>query len=158
MLGFGELFAHEAAFRLGWGGTKVIAFLILHLPLFFPFVVVYSSFFGTKGVPHRLDATHHLPEFVLAMHDADQPSIRSFQCHEGRIQSDQGLRFEKTLWRGEGENSWMAWPAWSEEALKISMREVFGVWFIVFEFSNHAASGGINSQGREAEKALFMLG
>ena len=22
MLGFGELFAHEAAFRLGWGGTK----------------------------------------------------------------------------------------------------------------------------------------
>lgn len=23
MLGFGELFAHEAAFRLGWGGTKV---------------------------------------------------------------------------------------------------------------------------------------
>jgi hypothetical protein len=26
MLGFGELFAHEAAFRLGWGGTKVILF------------------------------------------------------------------------------------------------------------------------------------
>jgi hypothetical protein len=25
MLGFGELFAHEAAFRLGWGGTKVWA-------------------------------------------------------------------------------------------------------------------------------------
>ncbi|KAG9244700.1 outer membrane protein TOM13-domain-containing protein [Calycina marina] len=23
MLGFGELFAHEAAYRLGWGGTKV---------------------------------------------------------------------------------------------------------------------------------------
>jgi hypothetical protein len=23
MLGFGELFAHEIAFRLGWGGTKV---------------------------------------------------------------------------------------------------------------------------------------
>jgi len=23
MLGFGELFAHEAAFRLGWTGTKV---------------------------------------------------------------------------------------------------------------------------------------
>lgn len=23
MLGFGELFAHEWAFRLGWGGTKV---------------------------------------------------------------------------------------------------------------------------------------
>jgi YidC/Oxa1 family membrane protein insertase len=27
MLGFGELFAHEAAFRLGWGGTKVSFFL-----------------------------------------------------------------------------------------------------------------------------------
>lgn len=26
MLGFGELFAHEAAFRLGWGGTKVRRF------------------------------------------------------------------------------------------------------------------------------------
>jgi hypothetical protein len=26
MLGFGELFAHEAAFRLGWGGTKVCRF------------------------------------------------------------------------------------------------------------------------------------
>lgn len=26
MLGFGELFAHEAAFRLGWGGTKVRKF------------------------------------------------------------------------------------------------------------------------------------
>ncbi|KAF2721072.1 TOM13-domain-containing protein [Polychaeton citri CBS 116435] len=23
MLGFGELFAHEAAYRLGWGGTKI---------------------------------------------------------------------------------------------------------------------------------------
>lgn len=28
MLGFGELFAHEAAFRLGWGGTKVSSMLI----------------------------------------------------------------------------------------------------------------------------------
>jgi YidC/Oxa1 family membrane protein insertase len=26
MLGFGELLAHEAAFRLGWGGTKVRLF------------------------------------------------------------------------------------------------------------------------------------
>jgi hypothetical protein len=25
MLGFGELFAHEAAFRLGWSNTKVCA-------------------------------------------------------------------------------------------------------------------------------------
>lgn len=29
MLGFGELFAHEAAFRLGWGGTKVSLTIIL---------------------------------------------------------------------------------------------------------------------------------
>lgn len=26
MLGFGELFAHEIAFKLGWGGTKVLPF------------------------------------------------------------------------------------------------------------------------------------
>ena len=27
MLGFGELFAHEAAFRLGWSNTKVCGIL-----------------------------------------------------------------------------------------------------------------------------------
>ncbi|GAD96865.1 mitochondrial import protein, putative [Paecilomyces variotii No. 5] len=32
MLGFGELLAHEAAFRLGWSGTKVRLYPI-HLPL-----------------------------------------------------------------------------------------------------------------------------
>lgn len=32
MLGFGELLAHEAAFRLGWSGTKVRALSsLLHL-------------------------------------------------------------------------------------------------------------------------------
>lgn len=30
MLGFGELLAHEAAFRLGWSGTKVRAPLLLY--------------------------------------------------------------------------------------------------------------------------------
>ena len=29
MLGFGELFAHEIAWRLGWGGTKVGSSIIL---------------------------------------------------------------------------------------------------------------------------------
>lgn len=34
MLGFGELLAHEAAFRLGWGGTRVCqAVPSFHLPL-----------------------------------------------------------------------------------------------------------------------------
>ena len=28
MLGFGELFAHEAAFRLGWSNTKVLCCLV----------------------------------------------------------------------------------------------------------------------------------
>ena len=28
MLGFGELFAHEAAFRLGWSGTKVLTIIL----------------------------------------------------------------------------------------------------------------------------------
>lgn len=32
MLGFGELLAHEAAFRLGWSGTKVRGFAVL-LPI-----------------------------------------------------------------------------------------------------------------------------
>ena len=32
MLGFGELLAHEAAFRLGWSGTKVSRFVNIFLP------------------------------------------------------------------------------------------------------------------------------
>lgn len=32
MLGFGELFAHEAAYRLGWGGTKVCRSSTAKLP------------------------------------------------------------------------------------------------------------------------------
>lgn len=34
MLGFGELFAHEAAFRLGWGGTKVCWDFVITIPRF----------------------------------------------------------------------------------------------------------------------------
>ncbi|KAK0727661.1 outer membrane protein TOM13-domain-containing protein [Lasiosphaeria miniovina] len=33
MLGFGELFAHEAAFRLGWSGTRVSSALVLLPPV-----------------------------------------------------------------------------------------------------------------------------
>jgi hypothetical protein len=35
MLGFGELFAHEAAFRLGWSGTKVktLSYLVTLYPI-----------------------------------------------------------------------------------------------------------------------------
>jgi hypothetical protein len=40
MLGFGELFAHEAAFRLGWGGTKVITLL----------TVILKSSLATPGI------------------------------------------------------------------------------------------------------------
>lgn len=32
MLGFGELFAHEIAFRLGWGGTRVSGYLLVKYP------------------------------------------------------------------------------------------------------------------------------
>lgn len=35
MLGFGELFAHEAAFRLGWGGTKVRGYWAPFVPASF---------------------------------------------------------------------------------------------------------------------------
>lgn len=31
MLGFGELFAHEAAFRLGWSGTRVCRWILKNL-------------------------------------------------------------------------------------------------------------------------------
>ena len=40
MLGFGELFAHEAAFRLGWSGTKVGFFCS---PFFSVFVIFDSK-------------------------------------------------------------------------------------------------------------------
>ena len=33
MLGFGELFAHEVAFRLGWSGTKVVSSAPMGNPL-----------------------------------------------------------------------------------------------------------------------------
>ena len=39
MLGFGELFAHEAAFRLGWSGTRVRS----TRRFFSPFVSTYST-------------------------------------------------------------------------------------------------------------------
>lgn len=42
MLGFGELFAHEAAFRLGWGGTKVCLFF---------FIYAWQSVCRQRGLP-----------------------------------------------------------------------------------------------------------
>lgn len=49
MLGFGELFAHEAAFRLGWGGTKVITLLTVILIPHWPCPVLCTSAFNKKG-------------------------------------------------------------------------------------------------------------
>lgn len=43
MLGFGELFAHEAAFRLGWSGTKVSQ--MLSITLLFRMSQTWSSLF-----------------------------------------------------------------------------------------------------------------
>jgi hypothetical protein len=51
MLGFGELFAHEAAFRLGWGGTKVITLLTVILIPHWPYPVLCTSSFNKKGNP-----------------------------------------------------------------------------------------------------------
>jgi hypothetical protein len=46
MLGFGELFAHEAAFRLGWGGTKVIASPMSTSRIYSAYDIIRSSFFS----------------------------------------------------------------------------------------------------------------
>jgi len=43
MLGFGELFAHEAAYRLGWGGTKVCSFEYCWSLKYFPEAGIVSS-------------------------------------------------------------------------------------------------------------------
>lgn len=51
MLGFGELFAHEAAFRLGWGGTKVSKFHSYHLCKLLEAVVALLAFNCSGGRP-----------------------------------------------------------------------------------------------------------
>lgn len=63
MLGFGELFAHEAAFRLGWGGTKVSsACAVLSIS-----VTNGSglSSIPTKSSPHR--TRHRSPRKVIQL-------------------------------------------------------------------------------------------
>lgn len=46
MLGLGELLAHEAAFRLGWSGTKV-GFVLFPLSFFFGLLNLYMQIFPT---------------------------------------------------------------------------------------------------------------
>ena len=63
MLGFGELFAHEAAFRLGWSNTKVCLFL---------FVSLFSE---------AIDGCSHMPP------------RRCFRCIDDPIPSVRASRF-----------------------------------------------------------------
>lgn len=56
MVGFGELFAHEAAFRLGWSGTRVL--LLLSLPLHVAFWrYPFTNMTGVIGIPPIKTAT-----------------------------------------------------------------------------------------------------
>ena len=50
MLGFGELLAHEAAFRLGWSGTKVCT----RLGVFFCLFPMYREILGLSTRPDCL--------------------------------------------------------------------------------------------------------
>lgn len=68
MLGFGELFAHEAAFRLGWGGTKVQSI---------------------AGVVARMPSKEHCIPRPLMIHDANYLNLRfSPSPAEGHTPSD----------------------------------------------------------------------
>lgn len=60
MLGFGELFAHEAAFRLGWGGTKVSSYMRPGSSLANNSGL---SSISTKSSPHR--TRHRSPREVI---------------------------------------------------------------------------------------------
>lgn len=48
MLGFGELFAHEAAFRLGWSGTRVCSPREFQLQLFSSLIPEHASLLTTS--------------------------------------------------------------------------------------------------------------
>ena len=72
MLGFGELLAHEAAFRLGWSGTKVRAISVLsHLPgisTHCPFLCI-----SRRTIP-RYSATALLTELSLQIFPSGRTS------------------------------------------------------------------------------------
>lgn len=73
MLGFGELFAHEIAFRLGWSGTKVSLPPVLHRQTRFAFWALVLSVLAAP--PHPLST-----EVVGSRHVHFLTSHRSFPC------------------------------------------------------------------------------
>lgn len=105
MLGFGELFAHEAAFRLGWGGTKVWELFamiccgtalretrLLHY--------LYASCSSIRSLGRPVPHPRHW--LYANMH-----ALRSSQVIEVLIPLDQALKSEMIRWRGEGgTGSW----------------------------------------------------
>ena len=69
MLGFGELLAHEAAFRLGWSGTKVRRHLFEELAFHFVF--------HDKHSPHKALKLEHI---IRRYFPADDPQEQSVQA------------------------------------------------------------------------------
>lgn len=60
MLGFGELFAHEVAFQLGWSGTKVCHGLhhVYHLRLLRVWVMQYWVLMNPRRSSHHIATPH----------------------------------------------------------------------------------------------------
>ena len=66
MLGLGELFAHEAAFRLGWGGTKVRRFCV-HIVEETVLKKLQISLFGHWDHQWATGQTEHMVEELTHM-------------------------------------------------------------------------------------------
>ncbi|KAF7563154.1 hypothetical protein G7046_g985 [Stylonectria norvegica] len=85
MLGFGELFAHEAAFRLGWGGTK-----LRRLDW-----IVYGKVISlTKPrYSHLLDG-ERIPSVLESKFKSDPPTCQDHQWTTLRAWSERALSNE----------------------------------------------------------------
>lgn len=69
MLGFGELLAHEAAFRLGWGGTKVSGMVFAN----------YSHGWRSS-IGHFYKAAHDAGRTICHRHGLEMVSCLGFTC------------------------------------------------------------------------------
>ena len=95
MLGFGELLAHEAAFRLGWSGTKVRTLSI-------------SLGSSTSDGWYQKQNLYFPAVFRLASLMLTIDSIRFSPADEVRDQQDQASSYKKSHLRGCGGS-----PIWT---------------------------------------------
>lgn len=76
MLGFGELLAHEAAFRLGWGGTKV-------------------SMRSIRSCPGRKLSDHH--GLLMRLYCAGVPRSSELEAYWARYRSTGGTNSKESI-------------------------------------------------------------